>query len=131
MMNSIQTRQRYIILLVVTIPCAAQPNVGMVQRNNSNLNSNSCHIYPEDKYFNCSENVTLENRQTAGDPLWKLIMDKSQLTLTIIGTLANIATVITLSKHGEAFPPIIRMLLKHQGVVDGLACSFAALIISR
>ena len=128
-MNSIQTKLRYIVSLVTMISCAAQTNDGMALRNNSITNKNSSNIYSTDKYFNYSENVTLENSRTAGDPLWKLIMDKSQLTLTIIGTLANITTVITLSKHGESFPPIIRMLLKHQGVVDGLACSFAALLL--
>ena len=58
------------------IPCAAQTNDRVTMRNNSITNKNSSHIYSTDNYFNYSENVTLENSRTAGDPLWKLIMDK-------------------------------------------------------
>ena len=99
----------------------------LLEYHNMTLGNGSGVI--ESSCFNCTRDMMLENSLTKGDPLWKLIMDKSQLTLTIIGTLANIATVITLSRHGEPFSSIIRMLLKHQGVVDAFACSFAALLL--
>ena len=35
------------------------------------------------------------------DPLWILFMDQSQLIMTIIGLVANIATSITLIKNGQ------------------------------
>ena len=43
-------------------------------------------------------NETLSNVK---DPLWMTLMDRSQLAMTIIGFLANIATSITLIKNGQ------------------------------
>ena len=98
--------------------------------NDSIPTSNDCNISEKENSVKCISNTRMkDNVKDNKDPLWKLIMDNSQLILTIIGTFANIATVITLSKNGESFPSIIRMLLKHQGVVDALACSFAALLL--
>ena len=35
------------------------------------------------------------------DPLWIVFMDQSQLIMTIIGLVANIATSVTLIKNGQ------------------------------
>ena len=35
------------------------------------------------------------------DPFWVIFMDRSQLVMTIVGFLANIATSITLIKNGQ------------------------------
>ena len=43
-------------------------------------------------------NKTLSNEK---DPLWMILIDRSQLVMTIIGFLANIATSITLIKNGQ------------------------------
>ena len=34
-------------------------------------------------------------------PLWILFMDRSQLTMTIIGVMANIVTFVTLTTNGQ------------------------------
>ena len=50
-------------------------------------------------------NVTHLNKNNAtekgNDPLWILFMDQSQLVMTIIGLVANIATSVTLIKNGQ------------------------------
>ena len=38
---------------------------------------------------------------TENDPLWIVFMDQSQLIMTIIGLVANIATSVTLIKNGQ------------------------------
>ena len=38
---------------------------------------------------------------TENDPLWIVFMDQSQLVMTIIGLVANIATSVTLIKNGQ------------------------------
>ena len=35
------------------------------------------------------------------DPLWMILMDQSQLVMTVIGLIGNIATSITLIKNGQ------------------------------
>ena len=35
------------------------------------------------------------------NPFWMILMDRSQLVMTIVGFLANIATSITLIKNGQ------------------------------
>ena len=35
------------------------------------------------------------------DPLWILVMDRSQLVMTVIGVTANIVTFVTLTTNGQ------------------------------
>ena len=39
--------------------------------------------------------------KTPDSPLWIVLMDRSQLVMTIIGLIANIATSLTLIKNGQ------------------------------
>ena len=39
--------------------------------------------------------------ETPDSPLWIILMDRSQLVMTIIGLIANIATSLTLIKNGQ------------------------------
>ena len=39
--------------------------------------------------------------ETPDSPLWIVLMDRSQLVMTIIGLIANIATSLTLIKNGQ------------------------------
>lgn len=102
----------YVVILLLTgnsfVRCSAS---NMVSKNASTLNE------------------SVVGDEDAGTPLWQLFMDNSQLVLTVIGTFANIATVMTLVRHEDAFPPIIRGLLTHQGVVDAFACFCAAVLL--
>ena len=41
------------------------------------------------------------------DPLWMILMDQSQLVMTVIGLIGNIATSITLIKNGQVSSSII------------------------
>ena len=61
--------------------------------------------------------------------LWQLIIDGSQLILTALGFLVNLATFITLWRHGKGFSPVIKLLLKHQTIVDGFACLIALILL--
>ena len=39
--------------------------------------------------------------ETPDSPLWIVLMDRSQLVMTTIGLIANIATSLTLIKNGQ------------------------------
>ena len=47
-----------------------------------------------------SSKVTAKS-QDDGDPFWIMIMDRSQLAMTLIGVIANIGTSITLIKNRQ------------------------------
>ena len=60
---------------------------------------------------------------------WQLLIDGSQLILTAVGFLINLATFTALWRNGRGFSPVIKLLLKHQAVVDGLACAIALILL--
>ena len=64
-----------------------------------------------------------------GKELWQIILDGSQMLLTASGFLFNLATFVTLLRNGKGFSPVIKLLLKHQAVVDGLACLIALILL--
>ena len=49
--------------------------------------------------------------------------------MTLIGTVANIMTFITLKKKTNLFSKAIRLLLMNQSIVDGAACLGASILI--
>ena len=48
--------------------------------------------------FNNNRSKIIKN---SNDPLWMILMDQSQLVMTVIGLIGNIATSITLIKNGQ------------------------------
>ena len=46
-------------------------------------------------------NDTSNDSSKQGDPLWMILMDRSQLIMTIIGLVANVGTSITLMKNRQ------------------------------
>ena len=54
------------------------------------------HNFTSLTHMNENNSVVTEN-----DPLWIVFMDQSQLIMTIIGLVANIATSVTLIKNGQ------------------------------
>ena len=54
------------------------------------------HNFTSLTHMNENNSVVTEN-----DPLWIVFMDQSQLVMTIIGLVANIATSVTLIKNGQ------------------------------
>ena len=46
-------------------------------------------------------NDTSDDTLKQGDPLWMILMDRSQLIMTIIGLIANVGTSITLMKNKQ------------------------------
>ena len=46
-------------------------------------------------------NDTSDDTSTQGDPLWMILMDRSQLIMTIIGLIANVGTSVTLMKNRQ------------------------------
>ena len=46
-------------------------------------------------------NSTSANSTDDGDPFWIILMDRSQLVMTLIGVIANIGTSITLIKNKQ------------------------------
>ena len=54
-------------------------------------------------------NTSVGYTDDTGDPvtpLWFIAIDRTQLTMTIIGAVVNIMTVITLQKNGSGFQPM-------------------------
>ncbi len=49
--------------------------------------------------------------------------------MTLIGTVANIVTFITLKKKTNLFSKAIRLLFMNQSIVDGAACLGATILI--
>ena len=41
------------------------------------------------------------NKDDNTSPLWLILMDQSQLVMTIVGLIANMATSLTLIKNGQ------------------------------
>ena len=40
----------------------------------------------------------------------------------VVGLIANVITLLTLTWNGKGFPLMSRSLLRHQSIVDGLVC---------
>ena len=51
----------------------------------------------------------------------------SHTALASVGIAANLVTIVTISRNGQEFSMVMRALLKHQALVDGLACVLAVL----
>ena len=43
--------------------------------------------------------------------------------------ITNVATLVTLTVNGEEFAPCIRLLLKHQSLIDVFACLVSAITV--
>ena len=52
-----------------------------------------------------------DNKDDEDSPLWMVLMDQSQLFMTIVGFLANMATTITLIKNGQVCGPYFLVAL--------------------
>lgn len=81
--------------------------------------------------YSLNSSIRPENVSDSGKEhsLINSIIDNSELVMTIIGFFANIATLITLSKHGKRFGDTIASLLKHQSLIDAIVCVFAGIIL--
>ena len=57
-----------------------------------------------EQFFNVSEIVTEGSATTENEPaLWFIVIDRIQLTMTVVGAVVNTMTVITLQKNGAGF----------------------------
>ena len=63
------------------------------------------------------------------DPLVITIINRVQLVMTFTGFFANAATYVTLTNNGGRFSPLIRLLIKHQSLVDLGACLMGAMYL--
>ncbi len=61
--------------------------------------------------------------------VWTVVWDVCDLSLSIIGLLANILAIIVFSKKKSCFARIICILLLHQSILDGLICLLAIPIL--
>ena len=52
-----------------------------------------------------STQMSINNKDDDKDPLWMILMDQSQLVMTIVGLIANMATTLTLIKNGQVSGP--------------------------
>ena len=50
--------------------------------------------------FNSTQ-MSINNKDDDDSPLWMILMDRSQLVMTIVGLVANMATSLTLIKNGQ------------------------------
>jgi len=63
------------------------------------------------------------------DPVVITVINRVQLVMTCTGFFANAATFLTLTNNGGRFSPLIRLLIKHQSLVDLGACAMGALYL--
>ena len=66
-----------------------------------NVTSNNPPI--DNKNLHFSNSVISDD----GDPIWLIILDRSQLIMTIVGLIANVGTSTTLIKNGQVSMTII------------------------
>ena len=66
-----------------------------------NVTSNNPTI--DNKNLHLSNSVISDD----GDPIWLIILDRSQLIMTIVGLIANVGTSTTLIKNGQVSMTII------------------------
>ena len=45
--------------------------------------------------------MSINNKDDDDSPVWLILMDQSQLVMTVIGLVPNIATSLTLIKNGQ------------------------------
>ena len=64
-------------------------------------------VYNDLYNHNLNENGNERDVQKENDPFWMVLMDRSQLVMTTIGLLANIATSITLIKNAQVNPAFL------------------------
>ena len=50
---------------------------------------------------NTNNNFTNDIILNENEPFWRLLMDRSQLVMTVVGLIANLGTSITLIKNGQ------------------------------
>ena len=54
--------------------------------------------------------MSINNKDDDKDPLWMILMDQSQLVMTIVGLVPNMATTLTLIKNGQVSGLMIWLL---------------------
>ena len=55
------------------------------------------------------------------------VINRVQLAITSVGFFANAATYLTLKYNGDRFSPLILLLIKHQSLLDMVACGIGSL----
>ena len=59
----------------------------------------------------------------------RIVTTRVKICTFYAGFITNVATFITLAVNGEEFAPCIRLLLKHQSLIDAFACLVSAITI--
>ena len=64
-----------------------------------------------ERTFNTSD-LTDDGRggEEEGNPLWLIVVDRTQLSMCITGAIVNVMTVITLNKNGAGFQPCVSIV---------------------
>ncbi len=74
------------------------------------------------------DNNSLSDNSGGDD--YKVIIDRIQFSMTVIGFIGNVIVLITLHKNGSVFTsPTILRLLKNQSVVDSLVCLIGSIYV--
>ena len=81
-----------------------------------NLDTETLHISSTDILYNNHTDADV-NDDNNDSPLWMILMDRSQLVMTIVGFVANMATSITLVKNGQ-----VQFLLSYTFKMYGHMC---------
>ena len=83
-------------------------------------------------YFETENNINERSTiiiDDSGDD-FKVIIDRIQFSMTVIGFLGNVIVYITLHKNGKMFTsPTILRLLKIQSIVDSLVCLIGSIFV--
>ena len=92
-------------------------NYSLLYNLTGSLSSSVSTLSPVTLMLSAEESNSTEpsiNSNTDNDnfPLWMILMDQSQLVMTIIGLIANMATTLTLIKNGQVGRIILKIVLQ-------------------
>ena len=78
----------------------------ITELNGDNLINNNSNSYFDDNIDNSTSyfDDNIDNDSDDDDavqPLWSILLDRSQLFMVVIGVIANVGTSITLIKNGQ------------------------------
>ena len=126
---STQSLRAFSVCLFLTnsgfVTCINSHNIKLTSKNNDlSVNTISTEIIDNE----LSNGTLAPDEEGRNSILWQ-ILDRSLPVITITGFVANMATAITLVAHSETLSPIVCTLLRHQSILDAMACLSGAILI--
>ena len=92
------------------VKCLCFKSSGSFSKGVSTWTPDTQLLINEESNGSNSTQMSINNKSNDKDPLWMILMDQSQLVMTIVGLVANVATTLTLIKNGQVSGLMIWLL---------------------